>query len=172
MKYLSFTGREKRLEWWIVSIVFLIFSYAYFKFFGSKLTASLVIMLLGLDPINVAKIALEGMDYWQSGMFLGGLIMYHVLMYIYVTTSVRRYHDLGKSGLWFLIVFVPFIGWLWQLIELGFFEGTQGDNQYGPALVSAPAAVSVSESIATEASQPSPEPVATGPVQAENPAAA
>ena len=32
--------------------------------------------------------------------------------------QIRRMHDLGKSGWWIFIVFVPIIGWLWYLILL------------------------------------------------------
>lgn len=36
----------------------------------------------------------------------------------------------GKSGLWILLDFVPIVGPLWSLIELGFLEGTQGPNEF------------------------------------------
>lgn len=44
---------------------------------------------------------------------------------------VKRYHDLDKSGWWFLMLLVPFIGPIWVIIECGFFAGTQGVNRYG-----------------------------------------
>lgn len=46
--------------------------------------------------------------------------------------SIKRWHDRGKSGWWVLIALIPFIGWIWALIETGFLEGTPGPNQYGP----------------------------------------
>ncbi len=46
---------------------------------------------------------------------------------------VKRWHDRDKSGWWILIILIPFIGWLWQLIECGFMEGTQGPNRFGPS---------------------------------------
>ena len=34
--------------------------------------------------------------------------------------TVRRWHDRGRSGLWSFVIFVPFVGFLFILIELGF----------------------------------------------------
>ena len=45
--------------------------------------------------------------------------------------ATKRWHDRGKSGWWSLIVFVPIIGGLWALIELGFLPGEEGVNVYG-----------------------------------------
>ena len=27
---------------------------------------------------------------------------------------------------------IPYIGWVWALVELGFFKGTDGPNRFGP----------------------------------------
>ena len=54
------------------------------------------------------------------------------LIYPQIVLLAKRWHDRGKSGWWTLIAFVPIIGGLWLLIELGFLKGTDGDNQYGP----------------------------------------
>lgn len=50
----------------------------------------------------------------------------------YFALQIKRWHDRDKSGLWMLIVFVPFIGVLWSLIELGFLRGSAGRNRFGP----------------------------------------
>jgi uncharacterized membrane protein YhaH (DUF805 family) len=47
--------------------------------------------------------------------------------------SVRRWHDLDKSGSWVLIGFVPFIGALYAAVMLGFMSGDAGPNSYGAA---------------------------------------
>jgi uncharacterized membrane protein YhaH (DUF805 family) len=47
-----------------------------------------------------------------------------------IAVSVRRLHDLGKSGVWFLINFIPFIGAIWFLI-LTCMEGQSKPNQWG-----------------------------------------
>jgi uncharacterized membrane protein YhaH (DUF805 family) len=48
-----------------------------------------------------------------------------------LAVSVRRLHDIGKSGWWIFINLVPLIGWIWYIL-LAIKEGQSGDNQYGP----------------------------------------
>ena len=46
--------------------------------------------------------------------------------------SIKRFHDRDKSG-WFVFVgFIPVLGPLWLLLELGLLRGTDGPNRYGP----------------------------------------
>jgi uncharacterized membrane protein YhaH (DUF805 family) len=47
-----------------------------------------------------------------------------------LSLTVRRLHDQNKSGAWYFVVFVPFIGGIW-LFVLTLLEGTPGPNQYG-----------------------------------------
>lgn len=44
---------------------------------------------------------------------------------------VRRLHDVGKSGWWFFISFIPLIGSIWLLV-LMCTDSQPGPNQYGP----------------------------------------
>ena len=55
------------------------------------------------------------------------------LLFLYPTYALytKRWHDRNKSGWWSLIAFVPLIGGLWILIELGFLGGDDGENFYG-----------------------------------------
>lgn len=48
-----------------------------------------------------------------------------------VMMIIRRLHDLGKSGYFTLLVFVPFIGIIFS-IALFFIPGQVGRNEYGP----------------------------------------
>ncbi len=52
-------------------------------------------------------------------------------MRLRAAVTVKRYHDRNKSGWWAWLVLIPVIGWLWQLVELGFFAGTPKANRYG-----------------------------------------
>jgi len=45
--------------------------------------------------------------------------------------QIKRWHDRNKSGVWILINSVPLVGVFWSLIELGFLEGTVGENRFG-----------------------------------------
>jgi uncharacterized membrane protein YhaH (DUF805 family) len=53
--------------------------------------------------------------------------------------NIKRCHDRDKSG-WFAFVgFIPVLGPLWLLLDLGLLRGTEGPNRYGPGpLVAAP----------------------------------
>ena len=47
-----------------------------------------------------------------------------------IAVSVRRLHDIDKTGWWILIGFIPIIGTIILLI-FAFLPGTAGDNKYG-----------------------------------------
>jgi len=49
--------------------------------------------------------------------------------WIGLALEVKRWHDLGKSGFWFFIGLVPYIGGLIKLVMLGFFP-SDGPNEY------------------------------------------
>jgi uncharacterized membrane protein YhaH (DUF805 family) len=67
--------------------------------------------------------------------FVGALVWTTLAM------QVKRWHDRDKSGFWAFVGFIPFIGWLWILIELNFIEGTVGPNRFGPSPRGDPSAV-------------------------------
>ena len=54
-----------------------------------------------------------------------------ILFWPGLAMSIKRWHDRDKSGFWVLIGFIPIIGWIWVLVELGFLKGTDGPNSYG-----------------------------------------
>lgn len=67
---------------------------------------------------------------------LGGegqlLLLYSVVMAIpLISVSVRRLHDIGWSGYWSSLGFVPLIGLIGLLFIL-FKAGEEQDNKYGP----------------------------------------
>ena len=45
--------------------------------------------------------------------------------------AVKRLHDRNKSARWLILLFVPIVGALWMLVELGFLRGTRGINKWG-----------------------------------------
>ncbi len=56
--------------------------------------------------------------------FLLILVSLYVFIHIlYVLVSIKRYRDLGMSSLWFLVVFVPVVGIIIQILQLGFLKG-------------------------------------------------
>jgi uncharacterized membrane protein YhaH (DUF805 family) len=111
-------GRIGRGGWWFAQ--FLVF---------------MVLAVWLVIAVMFGKVTGEGQqsaDKSVSGIELVFLVSAIVLGYVInVCSTVKRYHDRGKSGWWFFIAFVPFIGGIWQLIECGFCSGEDGDNEYG-----------------------------------------
>jgi len=52
--------------------------------------------------------------------------------WLHLALSAKRFHDLGRSGWFVLILLVPILGTLVWLYLL-FARGEDGDNDYGPA---------------------------------------
>ena len=48
-----------------------------------------------------------------------------------LAVSVRRLHDIGKSGKMLFIIFIPLIGAIWLLV-LTLKDSQPGENKWGP----------------------------------------
>ncbi|MNR34825.1 Inner membrane protein YhaI [compost metagenome] len=61
-----------------------------------------------------------------------GLLMLYGLgtMVPSLAVSVRRMHDIGKSGWTIFVAMIPLVGPIWILV-LFFTEGDRGENYYG-----------------------------------------
>lgn len=114
----SFEGRIPRRIWWIVSIL------------------KNVVVYGGL--IAFVAMAENGMvdGPTPDGIFIafGIAAMFAAIPVMWLTIAItcKRFHDRDKSGWWYLISFVPYIGPLWILVECGCLRGTYGPNMYGP----------------------------------------
>lgn len=109
-KYVDFSGRASRPEYWWFFLFFIIAAAVAITLDGAFRTYPLlyVVVLLGL--------------------FLPSL-----------AAQVRRLHDTDRSGWWVLLAFIPLIGTIWVLVLLAS-PGTAGPNRFGPPRVAAPAA--------------------------------
>ena len=59
-------------------------------------------------------------------------LLYSLVVFIPgLAVAVRRLHDVGKSGWFFLIVLIPLVGAIWLLV-LFFTDSQPGMNKYGP----------------------------------------
>lgn len=109
----SLDGRIDRLSWWLGSLV------------------PLLVLTLGFALIGVVG---AGKNHVPGTVDLVTLLPLFILalvaFWINLCLTVKRYHDRGKSGIWFLVMLIPFIGGIWQLIECGFLPGTDGMNGY------------------------------------------
>jgi uncharacterized membrane protein YhaH (DUF805 family) len=108
-----FSGRAGRPEWWVINAA--------------------------IGMIWAAAVAGTPNDYDP------GLLATLVLLLIIITTcwlaiasSVRRLHDRGKSGWYYLISFIPLAGPIWLIVECGCLSGTVGTNPYGPPVPAQP----------------------------------
>ena len=111
--YALFSGRARRSEYWYFILFNVIFA----------IVAMIIDRLIGDDfTVNTsAGIIAEPFGYlYALFVFVPGLAV-----------SVRRLHDVGKSGWFFLIALIPIIGSIWLLV-LFCTNGNPGDNQYGP----------------------------------------
>ncbi len=106
-QYADFNGRARRKEYWMFVLFNLIFA--------------VVAMILD----NVLGITIAGLPYGPLYIFYG------LAMFIPgLAVSVRRLHDINKSGWMILVGLIPLAGAIWLLV-LYCTEGTQSDNQYG-----------------------------------------
>ncbi|MFH6961199.1 DUF805 domain-containing protein [Flavobacterium plurextorum] len=106
--YANFSGRARRSEYWYYTLATIIVS----------------IILSTLD--NFAGLTFGLAD---SGILSS---IYSLLVFLPgLGVLVRRLHDVGKSGWFFLIVLLPIAGVIWLLIVLCT-EGNSGANAYGP----------------------------------------
>jgi len=103
----DFNGRARRTEYWMFFLFNFLFSIA----------AAILDNVLGLA-------------FPQTGY--GPIYVVYALTMLVpgIAVFIRRMHDLGKSGWWFFIAFVPLIGGIWLLI-LVCTEGNKGPNEYG-----------------------------------------
>ena len=115
--YANFSGRANRREWWI------------FWFFFVVPTAIVTFAL----P-NMADGSTEAIREFAGKAaipLLGAALLWNLVLIIpYFAVTVRRLHDIGLSGWWLLLVFVPIIGAIFFLIVL-LWGGNRGENAYG-----------------------------------------
>ena len=109
--YATFNGRSNRQQYWMFALMNLLF----------LIGAAIIDIILG-TTFKVGGISLPyGYMYllYALAVFIPGLAI-----------AVRRLHDTGKSGAFFLIVLIPLIGAVWLLV-LFCTVGTTGPNKYG-----------------------------------------
>ncbi|WP_029916642.1 DUF805 domain-containing protein [Caulobacter sp. UNC358MFTsu5.1] len=109
-KLFSFQGRLRRRDYWLLSLLLVaiaMVAYAVAAVMGVEVTgesAEATILQLGVSAVLI----------WPS-----------------LAVGVKRCHDRNQSGWWLLIEFVPLVGGVWALINLGILDGTQGVNRFG-----------------------------------------
>tara|TARA_B100000427_G_C15347411_1_gene523909 strand:+ start:241 stop:633 length:393 start_codon:yes stop_codon:yes gene_type:complete len=114
--YANFSGRARRKEYWMFYLFYVI----------------ALIVLMVLDNVLGTAWTIDA-GYGQSvSMGYGWLYMIGALAHMIpgLAVSIRRLHDIGKSGWWVLISLVPLIGGIWLLV-LWCTEGEKSENKWG-----------------------------------------
>ncbi len=102
-KYAVFKGRATRAEYW------------YFSLFNI-IIAVLISIISSIIKNNFNLL----------------LILYILLTLIpSIAVSIRRLHDIGKSGWMILISWIPLVGTIWIFV-LMMTDSNAGENKYGP----------------------------------------
>ena len=109
-KYAVFNGRATRSEYWFFVL------FAFLVVVAASILDS-ILNLLVFAPV-------------MGGNMLASLAMLALLL-PQLSAAVRRLHDLGHSGWWYLIGLVPVVGGAALLIWFCL-RGTEGDNRFGP----------------------------------------
>lgn len=106
-QYVDFAGRARRKEYWMFLLFNMIFC----------VVAIILDNVLGTVVGGTAY----GLFYYLYGLFafIPGLAL-----------TVRRLHDVNKSGWMILLGLIPIIGSIWLLV-LFVRDGEAKDNQYG-----------------------------------------
>jgi uncharacterized membrane protein YhaH (DUF805 family) len=122
-------GRNNRSKWWVIQLIYGCF----IGYVWMSLAPTGTFMFLANDSHqNQIELARET-AMLASLQAMGSFATYAALPIWWMTwvNNVRRYHDINKSGWWALNSFIPLIGNIWQIVQLGFTPGTVGKNDYG-----------------------------------------
>jgi uncharacterized membrane protein YhaH (DUF805 family) len=116
-QYATFSGRARRSEYW-----------------WFNLAAGLVMLLIAVVVFTANGVSTDaaGGDSQDASalMILIFLVVYVALIIPGLAVFVRRMHDIGRSGWWWLLGFIPF----GSLVLLVFTcLDSRPDNQYGPS---------------------------------------
>jgi uncharacterized membrane protein YhaH (DUF805 family) len=101
----DFSGRVRRRDFWLCTLLI-----------------NLVVLFL-LGVLDVILAAIIGMPIFVFLFSIATLIPT-------IAISVRRLHDIGKSGFWYLLILVPLVG-VMVLFVFACLDSQPGDNVYG-----------------------------------------
>ena len=114
--YANFKGRARRKEYWMYTLIFTVLLIALMTIMFSVLSFS--------DETGIET---------GPGVYLTVSLVIVFLFAHFIPTialTVRRLHDTGKSGWWYLIVLVPYLG-NFVIFIFTLIDGDRGDNKYG-----------------------------------------
>lgn len=107
-KYAQFSGRSRRKEYWMYSLI----------------SGMIWLVLYGGGVVMLPHRGLAMLLLVLSGIYALGMLVPNL------SSGVRRLHDTGRSGWWMVLGFVPLVGLV--LLVLLALDSDPGPNQYGP----------------------------------------
>lgn len=113
--YVKFSGRSSRSEFWYWTLFQIVVSIIISFVEGgghTDVAGGMVNANYQAGPIALV---------WSLANLLPG-----------IAVSIRRMHDIDRSGWWLFIACIPLVGWI-ILIVWDCKEGTAGANRFGPA---------------------------------------
>jgi uncharacterized membrane protein YhaH (DUF805 family) len=113
-KYVGFSGRARRSEYWWFALFALLVS----------------IVATSLDAV------FGTMDGDTNAGVIAGIASLALLLPS-IAVAIRRLHDTSRSGWWILIGLIPIVGWIVLLVF--YLQSSRGDNSYGPSPTAGPA---------------------------------
>lgn len=110
--YANFSGRARRKEYWYCCL-------------------TLFILNMLMQVVSAISSVESSSSILVLGLSIVLLLAYMCLIIPNISLSIRRLHDIGKSGWYLLIGFIPLVG---GIILLVWFcrEGETGPNKWGP----------------------------------------
>ncbi|WP_417515111.1 DUF805 domain-containing protein [Minwuia sp.] len=111
-KFAVFSGRSRRKEYWMFVLINLIISFI----------LTFIDRMLGFGTIDPNGVPTQPI---LSSIYSLAILVPSIAV------TVRRLHDIGKSGWWILIGLIPLIGMV-VLIVFACFDSEEGDNRFGP----------------------------------------
>lgn len=119
-RYFDFSGRSRRLEYWMFVLLF----------YGVLLAMAVAMAMsdFGGEPEGETSSVIEAVG--PIGLILFVVFILGSIIPA-IAVQVRRFHDQDKSGLFILLNFIPYIGGLVVLVMMCL-DGTPGQNRYGP----------------------------------------
>lgn len=119
-RYADFRGRSQRMEFWM---------FALFAFLAG-VVAAILDGLLGMGRLMHSSGGGFYSVVWETRGPISVMVSLALLVPRFALT-VRRLHDINRSGWWLLLILVPLFGWI-ALLVFYCTEGTRGPNRFGP----------------------------------------
>jgi len=114
-KYVTFSGRAQRSEFWW---------WALFTFIGNVVFTAIDVALFGHTMVYDG-----GFEAYTNFSPIAGIFSLVILLPS-LAVAVRRLHDTDRSGWWWWLLLIPLVG-LIILIVWWATQGTRGPNRYG-----------------------------------------